>query len=107
MSEAGSKIQITISARAGKQRLGHKPIETFIKFEDGGTSPSGKTKIWCVVNTMGELYDECGYIRWHGPWRKYVFQSPDDSFFDWDFLRLVADFCETKTAEHMAKTKQS
>lgn len=89
-----------------RQRMGHKPVETFIKFEDAGTSSTGKTRVWAVVNTMWpEERDEIGYVSWHGPWRKYVYHSPNDSFYDADCLRLIADFCETKTLEHKGGTK--
>ena len=37
------------------------------------SSPSGKTKIWSVNNVT--LNEYLGTISWHGPWRKYVFQS--------------------------------
>ncbi len=82
------------------QRMGHKAIETFIEFRRFGHSKSGLTKIWHVINTMQD--DQlCGTIRWHGAWRKYVFDdSNEPGFYDWDFLRYVADFIETKTLEH-------
>lgn len=88
-----------------KRKFGYKPIETFIEFRELGTSPSGKTKIWDVVNTNNGSEDSCGFVRWHGPWRKYVFQSPDDSFFDWDFLRYVGDFIEQQTLQHRANKR--
>lgn len=88
-----------------KQRMGHKPISSFIEFRDGGTSPSGITKIWYVVNTMSGQDDQIGYIRWHGAWRKYVYQVPDESFYDWECLRFIADFIEARTIEHREARK--
>lgn len=87
-----------------KQRFGHKPVEDFIRFKDAGPSKSGKTKIWWVVNeTTGQ---GCGHIRWHGAWRKYVYDTEDGGYFDWEFLRLVADFIEAKTLEHRHRRTQ-
>lgn len=82
----------------GKQRWGNKAIETFIEFREVGTSKSGITKIWEVVNTMGND-DSIGIVRWHGPWRKYVYEC-SASFYDWDCLRYIADFVERQTMEH-------
>lgn len=83
-----------------KQRFGHKPIQELITFEEVGTSPSGKTKVWHVVNTHNN-HDAIGIVRWHGAWRKYVYEC-DSSFYDWDCLRLIADFIEVVTKEHYA-----
>lgn len=83
-----------------RQRMGHKPIEEFIEFQDAGTSPSGKTRRWHVVNTMNPAEpDYFGEIRWHGAWRKYIFEC-GPSFYDWDCLRHIANFIEKKTLEH-------
>lgn len=87
-----------------KQRLGHKPVTEFIKFVDVGTSPSGKTRIWHVVNVMRPEDDCIGIVRWRGAWRKYVYYC-DSSFYDWDCLRLIADFIERVTLEHKAGAK--
>lgn len=78
--------------------MGHKPVSEFIKFVEIGRSKSGLTKIWRVVNTNGRD-DLTGIIRWHGAWRKYVYEC-DSSFYDWDCLRLIADFIEGQTVEH-------
>jgi hypothetical protein len=83
-------------------RMGHKPVSDFIKFQESGKSPSGKTRIWDVVNTI-RPHDDCiGIVRWHGAWRKYVY-SCSASYYDPDCLRLIADFCENATKEHYAK----
>lgn len=83
----------------GKQRMGHKPVSEFIKFREAGTSPSGKTKIWHVINTFRPENDNIGIIRWNGAWRKYVYEC-ESSYYDWDCLRLIADFIEKVTLEH-------
>lgn len=75
------------------RKFGHKPIETFIEFEEQDNSPR-KTQLWHVVNTMHGERAFCGLIRWHGPWRKYVFDSDGGGYFDVDFMRYVSDFIE-------------
>lgn len=89
-----------------RQRMGHKPVSEFIKFIPAGTSPSGKTKVWHVVNVVRpETPDQIGIVHWHGAWRKYVYESPPNSIYDWECLRLIADFIEQKTLEHYGKQK--
>lgn len=83
-----------------KQRMGHKPVSEFIEFRLVGSSPSAKTKIWHVINTMRDPEDYIGHISWSGAWRKYVYHSPAESYYDWECLRLIADFIEARTLEH-------
>lgn len=91
-----------------RQHFGHKPVGDFIKFIPMGTSASGKTNIWHVVNLIRpEEPDQVGIIRWYGGWRKYVYDSPKDSFYDWECLRLIADFIEQKTVEHRHQRAQA
>lgn len=78
--------------------MGHKPVASFIKFELVGPSKSGLTNIWRVVNT--NTGEEIGQVYWHGAWRKYVYFTPLDSIYDWECMRLLADFIEEKTMEH-------
>lgn len=82
------------------QRFGEKPIEDFIKFLPAGSSASGKTKIWRVVNELRN--EHCGIVKWHGPWRKYVYYS-DAGWSDADFMLYVGQFLKDVTAEHYAK----
>lgn len=81
-----------------KQRFGYKPVKTFIEFIHAGASPSGKTQIWNVVNT--NFNEVIGTVHWSGAWRKYVYETPLGSYYDWECLRLLADFTEEKTLEH-------
>ncbi len=71
----------------------------YIDIIEVGTSPSGKTKIWHVVNKEHGPGDNPGVIKWHGPWRKYVYHS-DEAFYDAKCLYHIADFLERVTAEH-------
>lgn len=82
-----------------KHKFGYKPIETFIEFRLQTRPDNKRTDMWEVVNTMrgDEVY--CGYIAWHGPWRKYVFHAPEAAFYDVDFLRYVADFIDRQMRE--------
>ena len=66
-------------------------------------SPSGKTSVWSVDDDYGSL----GSIRWTSAWRRYVFMPAAHTFYDAKCMRMLADFCETKTREHMAKKKMS
>lgn len=72
-------------------------VKKWVSIELLGTSPSGKTNIWLVSGKNG-ADDQIGYIKWHGPWRKYVYFS-DEAFYDWDCLRYIADFCEIATKD--------
>ena len=69
----------------------------YIIFRDAGRSPSGKTKITQVHNLTSI---ELGLVRWHGPWRRYVFYPSVETFFDADCLFTIAEFCERQTKEH-------
>lgn len=68
---------------------------SYLKFVDAGTSPSGKTKVWNVVNTKDE---QLGSIFWYAPWRKYVAQL--SGLYDPDCLEDISQFLRTKTLEH-------
>ena len=76
-------------------------VSKYIKIEFVRMSPSGKTKIWHVRNTQ-KADDVPGIIAWNGGWRKYVYYSYD-AYYDWDCLRMIADFIETATKEHRKK----
>lgn len=73
----------------------------YLNFPLFGPSPSGKTSVWGVQAKSGT---ELGEIRWHGPWRKYVFRTVNShSLFDGNCLRDVIALCETQTALHKEK----
>jgi hypothetical protein len=74
----------------------------YIDIVEVGTSPTGKTKIWHVVNKRDPQNDIPGIIKWNGGWRKYVYYS-GEAFYDWQCLRQIADFIEVETARHRAK----
>jgi len=77
-----------------------KNVSPYIAIVLAGFSPSGKTKIWHVVNTRTPGgADVPGIIKWHGGWRKYVYYS-DYAFYDPSCLRQIADFLENETIIH-------
>jgi hypothetical protein len=73
----------------------------YIDIVEVGTSKSGITKIWHVVN-KNNPDDIPGVIAWNGGWRKYVYYS-GDAYYDWQCLRQIADFIEAKTRDHRKK----
>ena len=83
--------------------FGKKPIEEIIEFRPMGTSASGKTKVWYVINTLG-VDDIPGIIKWHGPWRKYVYIT-GTSFYDSDCLKLIGDFLAAETKLHYERLR--
>lgn len=78
-------------------------VKKWVTFTEAGTSKSGLTKIWHVTGKNGPE-DGIGIIRWHGAWRKYVYES-DPAFYDWDCLRLIAEFIEEQTKLHTERKK--
>jgi len=67
------------------------------KFDFVKKSDSGKTKIWKVMEPGGEY--EIGYIKWHGPWRCYVFEPLGYTIYEKNCLRAIANFCEHQNKE--------
>lgn len=73
-------------------------VKKYIRIIEQGASPTGKTKVWHVMNIHKD--ELCGVVRWHGAFRKYCFYPTSGFLFDWDCLRVVADFMEYVTKEH-------
>lgn len=87
----------------------------YIEIIQTGESTSGKTLIWEVRNKNTLEY--LGRIKWHGAWRKYVFEEPpvpiysfymnkDDKpeqfcwIYDSKCLRQIAEFLENANLLH-------
>lgn len=79
-------------------RLGHSP---YIEIREAGKSKSGVTRIWSIWNTRAN--EEIGFIRWHGPWRGYVFEAYDAGYYDEKCLKQVADFIIAANEDHKTK----
>lgn len=54
-------------------------------------NPGKKTKTWGVYSTAS-FQDPVGVIKWHGPWRKYVFFPSEFCLFDSNCLDLISEF---------------
>lgn len=78
-------------------------VKKWVTFTEIGASKSGITKVWAVTGKNGPD-DGIGIVRWHGAWRKYVYES-DQAFYDWDCLRLIAQFCEDETKAHIHRNR--
>lgn len=85
------------------QRFGKAPIEQLVEIWIIGYSDSGKTFIFGVQSKHSN--SRIGIIKWHGAWRKYVYET-GDSFYDADCLRYIADACESFTQTHMRLKKE-
>lgn len=79
-------------------------LSPYIDIVEVGTSPSGKTKVWHVVNKRDPENDVPGIIKWNGGWRKYVYYS-GEAFYDWQCLRQIANFIEDQTTIHKEAKK--
>lgn len=74
----------------------------YVRFVEQKNQKDKKTKVWHIIGVRDG--DVAGLIKWAGNWRKYVFyidgMDGADSYYDWDCLRLIADFCEAATKDH-------
>jgi hypothetical protein len=56
-----------------------------LKFDE--IEDTGKTKKWNVTSNA-----RLGVVRWHAPWRRYVFHASFDSIFDASCLQEIETF---------------
>lgn len=73
---------------------------SYLKFEDRGTSDSGKTKRWAVLNSMNGV--ALGWVQWYSGFRKYVYEGLPGTKYDAGCLRDIADFTESETNKRKA-----
>ena len=67
------------------------------------THDTGKTKVFDVRTLGGSLL---GVIKWHGPWRQYVFFPALSTLFNTDCLDTIIAFINGLMAERVeAKRK--
>ena len=65
-----------------------------------------KTNVWYVENK--ETGDGLGFIKWHGPWRQYVFEvSCDETILSVSCLHDMADFLEELMEERKSDRKKA
>jgi len=78
---------------------------SYVRFEESGSSASGKTKIWMIKNSRSDY--EIGRIIWHAPWRKYVFEPAKNCIFDANCMNEIAMFAVEETKKHLNKGVQT
>ena len=84
-------------------------MSKYLKIEQTGVSSTGRTKIFTIL--LHSRFDKdaplagIGTITWYGGWRKYV-ANLTEGFYDWEALRMIADFCETETKEQATLGKE-
>jgi NADH:ubiquinone oxidoreductase subunit len=71
---------------------------SYLKFEDRGTSDSGKTKRWVVLNSLSNA--ALGWVQWYSGFRKYVYEGLPGTKYDAGCMREIANFIEAKTIDH-------
>lgn len=77
--------------------------EKYIRIEEAGSSPTGKTFRWRVRNIRSD--EICGVIKWHGAFRSYCFFPPDGFLYDHSCLQVIADFLvQVNAAQRTKKT---
>ena len=83
-------------------------MSKWIEFEELGTSKSGKTKIWVVYSKKDEVpFSDLwiGQVKWMSSWRKYAFFPEQDTVYEQDCLRDLAQFCEDQNKAHKEAKK--
>lgn len=75
----------------------------YISISWNGSSSSGKTNIYSVTNNKSSAL--LGLIRWHGPWRQYVFVAAPLTLYSAGCLADIQSFLEeTNTAHKEARS---
>lgn len=80
------------------------PVEKYIQIIEGEAweTVGKKTKVWHILNIKSMPAQVIGHIRWYTGFRKYCFYPADDMLFDWNCMRMIANFCEERTQDHYA-----
>jgi len=66
----------------------------WIRFSDISYQyPEFKTKVWQVI-TIALPNDVIGIVRWYGPWRQYCFVPAENTVYNAECLRDIAQFCQ-------------
>ena len=69
-------------------------MNVYVRFELAPQDARKKTATWFVLD-RGVLV--LGEIKWFPHWRCYAFFPKDKTLYEQDCLRVIADFCETRT----------
>jgi hypothetical protein len=73
-----------------------QPTKSHVRFHE--LESVGKTHRWLVNNEANGCL--LGYVRWHSPWRRYVFMPNAGTIFDAACLDELKTFCEIQTKAH-------
>jgi len=72
-----------------------------LTFHDKGTTRSGLTRIWAILN--GDI--ELGNVSWFANWRRYTFSPLPGRTFDAECLTEITWFLGKVTNEHNRTTE--
>lgn len=72
----------------------------YLKFTKLPQKDGKKTSVWKITNL--DMAFILGYIKWHGPWRKYCFFPEGQTIWDNKCMQEVQDF----VVEEMSKRKK-
>ena len=50
---------------------------------------------------------ELGYVKFHPRWRKYIYEPLENTIYEQDCLRDIAQFCQDRTKEFWASKKKA
>jgi hypothetical protein len=79
-------------------------IETIGKHiyaRESSQPPERVTKRWAIVANDGEV--ELGEVKWFGRWRCYAYFPLNETIYEKQCLRDIAQFCEDQTKLHRQK----
>ena len=79
-----------------------KTARTWLIYEQREPDPSKRTKEW-LVRPMADRTQVLGEVRWHAPWRRYVFRPNARTLYDGECLRELSAFCARQTADRKAE----
>lgn len=75
----------------------------YLTIEDKGTILGKKTRRFIVRNKRSG--SALGIIKWHGPWRQYVFHPATDTLFNAGCLAVIGKRCDAETTAHREKLR--
>jgi hypothetical protein len=73
-------------------------VKKYLRFDLVGPSTTGKTRIWQLTDL--KYGAACGFVKWYGGFRKYVFEPFDSSYWDSDALEMIAAFLREQNRQH-------
>lgn len=90
---------VTNYAESYMKHVNEEPtVLEYITIAWASTTPSGKTQKYVVTNNKSE--DVLGFIKWHGPWRQYVFSPVPRTLFSSGCLADIEAFLDEANELH-------